>query len=188
MSERKQQILAVAAEILENKSFAAFSYQDLADRLGIRKASIHHHFPSKDELGVELLKFFEVRANTLMGEIVGGASSPGEALRAIFSKCEQVLLDGEAKVCPSAAFEIDARNLSPAVIDQLRSSSVSWQKQLAQLLDEARRAGDIAFLGDVHDQAATIANALQGARISEAIMGRDHFRGVVRQLQRSLGL
>ncbi|MGK0435230.1 MAG: hypothetical protein ACJA0V_004389, partial [Planctomycetota bacterium] len=37
-------------------------------------------------------------------------------------------------------------------------------------------------------QAATIVSALQGARIAEPIMGREHFRGVVRQLRRSLGL
>lgn len=188
MSERKQQILAIAADILEHKSFAAFSYQDLADRLGIRKASIHHHFPSKDELGVELLKFFQARGDALMAELLDDAKSPGDALRKIFAMCEKVMFDGDTKVCPSCAFEVDAPNLSPALVDALRESSSNFQGQLAKLLAEARAGGEIAFLGEIQDQAATLVSALQGARIAEPIMGREHFRGVVRQLQRSLGL
>ncbi|MGK0263266.1 MAG: TetR/AcrR family transcriptional repressor of nem operon [Planctomycetota bacterium] len=188
VSERKQQILATAADILEHKSFAAFSYQDLADRLGIRKASIHHHFKSKNELGIELLKFFQARSDALMTDMLADAESPGAALRMVFEMCEKVMFDGETKVCPSCAFEVDAKNLSPAMIDMLRESTESFQQQLASLLAAARTGGEIAFLGDVQDQAATIVSALQGARIAEPIMGREHFRGVVRQLRRSLGL
>ena len=188
MTERKQQILATAAEILEHKSFAAFSYQDLAERLGIRKASIHHHFASKDELGIALLRFFQARGDALMAEIVGNARSPGEALKTIFATCEHVLFDGEAKVCPSAAFEVDAKNMSAAVIEVLRESSESFQTQLAELLETARAGGEIAFLGNSKDQAATVMAAMNGARVCEAIMGREHFRGVIRQLERSLGL
>lgn len=188
MSDRKQQILATAADVLEHKSFAAFSYRDLADRLGIRKASIHHHFKSKEELGIELLKFFRVRGDALMAETVASAASPGDALRKIFDMCEGVMIDGETKVCPSCAFEVDAKNLSPALVDMLRESSDAFQQQLATLLDAARKGGEIAFLGEVNDQAATLICALQGARIAQPIMGREHFRGVVRQLTKSLGL
>lgn len=188
MSERKQQILATAADILEHKSFAAFSYQDLADRLGIRKASIHHHYPSKDELGVELLKFFKARGDALMVEIVGQAKSPGEALRAIFDMSEKVMFDGETKVCPACAFEVDAKNLSATMIEMLRQSNQAFQEQLGELLTAARAGGEASFLGEPQDQAATIISALQGARLAEPIMGREHFRGVIRQLVRSLGL
>jgi len=188
VSERKQQILATAADILEHKSFAAFSYQDLAERLGIRKASIHHHYPSKDELGIELLKFFKARGDALMMEVVGAAKSPGAALSAVFEMCEKVMFDGETKVCPSCAFEVDAKNLSPKMIEMLRESNEAFVEQLAGLLTAARAGGEITFLGEPKDQAATIVSALQGARLAEPIMGREHFRGVIRQLCRSLGL
>tara|TARA_R110002073_G_scaffold261039_1_gene423853 strand:- start:227 stop:793 length:567 start_codon:yes stop_codon:yes gene_type:complete len=188
VSERKQQILATAADILAHKSFAAFSYQDLADRLGIRKASIHHHFKSKDELGIELLKFFQARGDALLSETIAAADSPGAALRMIFSIGEKILFDGETKVCPSCAFEVDASNLSQAMIERLRQLTASFEQQLATLLDAARTDGEIAFLGDGNEQAAMLVSALQGARTAEPIMGREHFRGVLRQLTRSLGL
>ena len=49
---RKDQILEVATELVQTRGYNAFSYQDLSDRLGITKASIHHHFPSKEDLGI----------------------------------------------------------------------------------------------------------------------------------------
>ena len=187
-SDRKQQILATAAEILETKSFAAFSYQDLADRLGIRKPSIHHHFKSKDELRVALLKFYKDRGDALMAQIVGAADGPADALRNVFAKCEQVLLDGDEQVCPSSAFEVDAKNLSETMVATLREYKISFQKQMAELLESARSAGQIAFLGQSMDQAGTLLAAMQGAQVTEPILGRDYFRAVIAQLQRSIGL
>ena len=54
MTERKTEILDVAEELLLSRGYCAFSYQDIADRLGIRKASLHHHFATKEDLGVAL--------------------------------------------------------------------------------------------------------------------------------------
>ncbi len=49
--------LLKSAEIqLRTRGYAAFSYADLSEEIGIRKASIHHHFPTKENLGEELIK------------------------------------------------------------------------------------------------------------------------------------
>ncbi|MDA0268923.1 MAG: helix-turn-helix domain containing protein, partial [Cyanobacteria bacterium] len=49
-SQTAQQILDVAQILVRQRGYSAFSYADISDRVGIRKASIHYHFPSKDEL------------------------------------------------------------------------------------------------------------------------------------------
>ncbi|MEL6383986.1 MAG: TetR/AcrR family transcriptional regulator [Cyanobacteria bacterium J06626_18] len=51
-----QNILDVAQDMVRNRGYSAFSYADIAKQVGIRKASIHYHFPSKDELVRELVK------------------------------------------------------------------------------------------------------------------------------------
>ena len=45
-SETAEQILDLAETLIQTRGYSAFSYQDIADSLGIRKASIHYHFPS----------------------------------------------------------------------------------------------------------------------------------------------
>ena len=50
-------IAKVALEMVQMRGFNAFSYQDVADRLGIRKASIHYHFASKEDLGLDMVQW-----------------------------------------------------------------------------------------------------------------------------------
>ena len=188
MTDRKRQILETAADLLSHKSFAAFSYQDLADRLGIRKASVHHHFATKDELAVALLEFWSERSNAMLHEMIGDAPSPGAALQSILGRCEEVLLDMGNQVCPAGAFEVDVEHLSEPVRAALAADKTAFREQLAGLLQAARAGGEITFRGEPLDQAATMMAALQGARQAVPVLGRDFFRGVVRQLERTLGL
>jgi AcrR family transcriptional regulator len=57
---RYREVLGVAATIFAEKSYAGASTRDIADRLGVRQASLYYYFPSKEaalhaicELGVK---------------------------------------------------------------------------------------------------------------------------------------
>lgn len=54
-TDTRSVLLAEAEILVRTKGYAAFSYADLSDRIGIRKASIHHHFPTKEILGNVLI-------------------------------------------------------------------------------------------------------------------------------------
>ena len=187
MTDRKNQILETAAEVLEHKSFAAFSYQDLATRLGLRKASIHHHFPTKDDLGRALLAWYQANGDEVMTRLVE-AGTPGEAISQMLDMCEDVLLDNPTRVCPSGAFEVDSDALSDAMREGIRDLKQRHIQRTSDLLAAARTAGELSFLGEPTDQASAIVAAMQGAREATPILGRDFFRGVIRQLKRSMGL
>lgn len=49
-------ILDTATELSQTRGFNAFSYKDVADRIGIRTASIHHHFQTKAVLGAAMTR------------------------------------------------------------------------------------------------------------------------------------
>ena len=62
-----------AEKLVRTRGFAGFSYADLSERVGIQKASIHHHFPTKEALGgvlidSYLIKFEEALQNVLDSE------------------------------------------------------------------------------------------------------------------------
>lgn len=54
--EMAEKILKTADSLMVQRGYSAFSYADISDAVGIRKASIHHHFPSKAGLAVAVLK------------------------------------------------------------------------------------------------------------------------------------
>lgn len=60
MSTRSD-LLTSAEILLRTKGYAAFSYADLAEDIGIKKASIHHHFPTKEGMAVAIVESYLFR-------------------------------------------------------------------------------------------------------------------------------
>ena len=48
---------------MQSRGFNGFSYADVAAELGVTKASLHYHFPSKAELGEALIARYAQRAS-----------------------------------------------------------------------------------------------------------------------------
>jgi TetR/AcrR family transcriptional repressor of nem operon len=70
MSLGTRELLLKEAETLtRTRGYAAFSYADLSERVGIRKASIHHHFRTKEELGTALIDGYLAKFNTALSDI-----------------------------------------------------------------------------------------------------------------------
>ena len=73
---RKGQILEVATELVQTRGYSAFSYQDLSNRLGITKASIHHHFPSKGDLGRAVAEKYNTDVKAALAEAKRKSDDP----------------------------------------------------------------------------------------------------------------
>lgn len=52
----REQVLNAAAELFVTRGFAATSTREIAERVGIRQASLYYHFAGKDEILAELLQ------------------------------------------------------------------------------------------------------------------------------------
>lgn len=55
----KEELLHEASRMLLSKGLNGFSLQELATNLNIKKASLYHHYPSKNALAVELYRFYQ---------------------------------------------------------------------------------------------------------------------------------
>jgi AcrR family transcriptional regulator len=53
---RKEEIVAEATRLFAERGYEGASMGDLAERVGLRKASLFHHFPSKDVLYATVLR------------------------------------------------------------------------------------------------------------------------------------
>ena len=54
--DTKNQILDIAEDLIHSKGYHAFSYKDISVILGIKNASIHYHFPNKENLGEAIIQ------------------------------------------------------------------------------------------------------------------------------------
>lgn len=58
-TDTKTKALDLAREYLQTMGFSGFSFQTIADTLGIKKASLHYYFASKEEMGLALFSDYE---------------------------------------------------------------------------------------------------------------------------------
>src|SRR5262245_51674174 len=68
-SDRKEEILDCAQSLIQTRGYNGFSYADISGRVGIRKASIHHHFPTKVDLAVAVIARYSAAFNNCLSNI-----------------------------------------------------------------------------------------------------------------------
>jgi AcrR family transcriptional regulator len=55
-AERRRQILDAAGALIAERGYRGVSIQDIADRVGLAKAGVRHHFPAKADVVIALLE------------------------------------------------------------------------------------------------------------------------------------
>ena len=99
------QILDVAERIVRTRGFNGFSYADVAAEIGIKKASLHYHFPTKSDLGLKLITRYSESVLEALGEIVETFSSNLTRFREYARISEGLLHDNKMRLCGMIAAE-----------------------------------------------------------------------------------
>lgn len=80
--DREQAILTTAADLLEQRSFADISVDDLAKGAGISRPTFYFYFPSKEAVLLTLLDPMIKRADTGFDQAIGAMpTEPHQAIR-----------------------------------------------------------------------------------------------------------
>ncbi|MEJ7849577.1 MAG: TetR/AcrR family transcriptional regulator [Pyrinomonadaceae bacterium] len=167
-------LLDAAQNMIQEIGYNAFSYRHLSDAVGIRTASIHYHFPSKEDLGEALAKRYRERFNAVLHQIETGS---GDAEERIEQYAEQFLntLKQGGKICLCGMLASDYATLPERVRYQTRMFFAENEEWLARILDEGKKSGAFKFKSDARDLAITYFSTLEGA-ILDARMFEDESR------------
>ena len=185
MRDTRAELLAEAELLVRRRGYSGFSYADLAEGVGIRKASIHHHFPAKSDLAVAMLAAFDARYDVAMAEIVriwpGGLERVGAYARLYLEGVEK----GLGCLCAAFAAELDT------LPDALRSDLSRFFAKHVGWLEQVLRDGvaDGTIRADIvpASHARMIVAALEGALMMERVLdGATGFAGSLSVLEGSL--
>lgn len=151
MSERRQQILAIAAELFAQKGFHGVSIAELGAACGFSGPALYRHFRSKDAVLAEMLVSISDELLTVGRARVRAAESPAEALRALIDWHVTFALDHKALIVVQdrdwSALPLEARE---KVRETQRKYVDVWVKQLRAIrpelsLKEGRTSVHAAF-------------------------------------------
>jgi len=81
---RRQEIVAVAAELFGERGYDAVSLDDVAERLDVTKGSLYHYFSGKEELGSAAIEALGTTWTARLAELVERVGGPpGVRLRVL---------------------------------------------------------------------------------------------------------
>jgi TetR/AcrR family transcriptional regulator, transcriptional repressor for nem operon len=160
----RTKILNSAQRLIQTRSFEGFSFQDIADEVGIRKASLYHHFDSKDAVAIAVLKR---GADWVTGQLDATKElAPPERLERYFDLFHD--LHGKAeRMCPGGSFASVLGAVSPAVQRALHAFTKMHLDWLEGVVREGAALG--AFeIGEQapRDVALQIFSSVQGALLT----------------------
>jgi len=160
----KELLTDLGERAIRAHGFGGFSYADLARDAGIRKASIHHHFPSKADLGLAVLVRYSDRLEERLATVQRECSTAAEAMRGAVDIYRAALGDGNS-LCLCAALAGDGVQSSAEILEQLAATNsmvVDWFKAV---LSAGASDGTIRDIGDIDDEASALLAQLQGAQL-----------------------
>ena len=182
-TDTRTAILDLAETLVRSRSFNAFSYQDIADAIGIRKASIHYHFSSKEDLGVALVERFRRRAVSWASALVEKNTAPREKLLAYFAFQAETLRPGNM-ICLHGILGAEYNALPERVRDSYIEFLEEQQVWLGRLLRKGQDQGVFVTDATPEDQAALIQSAVQGAlQLARASGKPERFHAVLAELE-----
>lgn len=163
--DTKTALLNSAEDAARRLGFDGFSYADLAEEVGIRKASIHHHFPSKAKLSVALMERYHASFEALCAEIAATSGTGGARLQALIAEYRDSSDNGK-RLCLCSSFSACRDSLSPDVINRISIFRVMVVDWMARAFELGRSDGSISGVADPELEASAALSLLEGAQLA----------------------
>lgn len=155
-----ERILDVAEGIVRSRGYNGFSYADVAAELQLTKASLHHHFPSKGDLGLALVRRFSKNVLAYLGQIEQSDDNAFDKLKAYLDVYLGALHENKMCLCGMLAAEHETLPVEiQSGINEFFDGHVAW---LERALDSGRDSGVFAFEGAPSEHARSILASMQG--------------------------
>jgi TetR/AcrR family transcriptional repressor of nem operon len=179
ISATSDSILACARSLIVAGGYNGFSYADIADVVGIRKASIHHHFPSKVDLVRTLLARYREEADAGIANLERNVSDPLEQLRAYTGYWETCITDASVPFCVCALLANELPVLPQEVALEVRAHFRSLSAWLTSVLERGVQQGRLRLVKTPRVEAEMFMATVHGAMLSARAYGDPKMFGLI---------
>ncbi|KAB8143002.1 TetR/AcrR family transcriptional regulator [Chloroflexia bacterium SDU3-3] len=167
----QQTILASALSLMQRCGYHAFSYADIADQIGIRKASIHYYFPSKQDLAQAVVAHYRATARAGLAQLQHAVQDPAQQLEAYIAYFGEEV-EGQPRICLCALLAAEMLTLPEPVRAEVRGYYQEHEAWLAAVLESGQQQGRLHFNGAASIAAQTLLAALEGAMLAARTYGQ----------------
>jgi TetR/AcrR family transcriptional regulator, transcriptional repressor for nem operon len=179
--ETAERILQSANALLVDRGYSAFSYADIAEAVKIRKASIHHHFPTKTGLVVAVLRAHRTRIAEGMEALDRQFENPLLRIRNYFKFWEGCIEGQTLPFCIGALMGAEMPSLPEEVQAEVGLHFSMLTEWFERTLKAGSKARSIHLQGTVAEEAQTLIAVLHGGMLSARATGKPQVFHMVTQ-------
>ncbi len=169
MNNTRTKILDVAESLIQQVGCNAMSYKHISEVIGIRKASIHHHFQKKEHLVDELLRRCQISYGSNYQQIVSNSGSAPEKLRRLAGVFEDGLK--KRQLCLVGTMSADLNTLKPSSREILEATIKNTVRIYTTAFKQGREEGSLTFAGTDEEAANAFFSFLIGTQITSRAYG-----------------
>ncbi|MEZ2311534.1 TetR/AcrR family transcriptional regulator [Paraburkholderia sp. SIMBA_055] len=159
-SNSREQILAAATRVAGAHGYGGLNFRDIAAEVGIKAASVYHHFPSKADLGAEVAKRYWEQFSAMLAARLAASGDPIVCLRE-YPDTFRSALQNDNRMCLCSFMAAEYDDLPDTVKKEVQTFAdvnISW---LAKVLIAA---GGVAK-EESEERARAIYAAIAGAQL-----------------------
>lgn len=171
IASTSEKILDIAQALIVAGGYNGFSYADISAAIGIRKASIHHHFPTKAELVSVLVDRYRQQTEAGLKSLREGISSPAEQLQAYVNYWHSCIRDASLPFCVCAMLASEMQMLPEEVARQVRGHFHSLAGWLTSVLQDGTENGLFQLDKRPEEEAQMLMASVHGAMLSARAFG-----------------
>ena len=160
MSDTKDRVVEIAERMARTGGYNGFSFREIAAEIGIKSSSVHHHFPTKELLAVEVARRYTDRFLEGLGEPFPEGSTVAGQLE---KYCDGFRASFEAmgRTCLCGMFSNEAYLLPESVRQEIYrfvELNLEWLRGVLSM----GQAAEVAD-AEIESQARFVYAALEGA-------------------------
>jgi TetR/AcrR family transcriptional repressor of nem operon len=159
-SNSREQILAIATKVAGAHGYGGLNFRDIAAEVGIKAASVYHHFPSKAALGAEVAKRYWEQFSAMLAARLAASDDPIVCLRE-YPDTFRTALQNDNRMCLCSFMAAEYDDLPDTVKKEVQTFAdvnISW---LAKVLI----AAGVVAEEESEERARAIYAAIAGAQL-----------------------
>ncbi|MEQ3654704.1 MAG: TetR/AcrR family transcriptional regulator [Dokdonia sp.] len=138
-TNRKTEIIDVAARLFRQRGYSAVTMRDLANELGIKAASLYNHISSKQQILSEIIMAIAEDFTDGIEEIAATQTSAPEKLKAVVAQHITLTADNPFKM---ATLNNDWMHLEDKLDTYLKLRN-QYEKRFREIVLQGQKAGDL---------------------------------------------
>jgi TetR/AcrR family transcriptional repressor of nem operon len=172
LSNTSDEILTSARNLIMSGGYNGFSYADISGVVGIRKASIHHHFPSKVDLVRELVKRYREDGQASVVTLEQNVPDALDILKVYANHWAKCIEDASRPYCVCALLASELPSLPPEVATEVRAFFRFISSWLTTVMERGSKEGVLILNSEPHVEAEAFLATVYGAMLSARAYGK----------------